>query len=309
MATGNAPFIPAVDLAALSQGSHQDMAVRLATALKGEAKRFSGESAAILATFDTHVVVMTEGGSVFRLQYERAANGDIHFVKQEAVDVPVVTDRSVRQYVRSQAYEAVDLFLKGLVSQAHSKIAAILPLADASMANSDAESLAAFMESRKTQGGWQRFMAGRKPQVLEYLGENSIPAPLQPKFKKLYDGATGADELPNFKGLVQSDMTTLVTRLVAVEEQARTALEMFRSVRASAGNGDHPALSQLEAYANDLLADVTQVKSFAEEASGNFKQVDLLAKVFDSMSAEVASLEVAGAFAAKMASRLAEASR
>lgn len=310
MENSMSPFIPAAELASLVKGSHQDVALRLADEIKTESKRFGTSPAQLVATFDSHVIVMNEAGDVFRVGYETANSGKVHLTTQESLPVTVVTEKSLRTFVQAEAKAAADLFLKGMTKQANAKIASLFPLMDATLAASDDEIIGEFTESRKQARVWKGLLEGRTEQIRSYLSEDKLPAPLAPKFKKLYDGATTRDELPTFKPLVHSDMGGLIARLAAVEAQAQQALHQLATVKEEAEMaGGLEAVNQLEQYASDLLADVSEVKGFAEEAVRDFSQVDLVAKVFDSMASEVASFEVAGAFTAKMASRLAEAGR
>jgi hypothetical protein len=304
------PFIPAVELAPLLKGSHQDMALRLAEEIEAEKTRFGGAPVHLVATFDSHAIVMSEAGEVYRVAYETANSGKVHLTKQEVLPVTVVTEKTLRRFVQTEAKAAADLFLKGMVTQANAKVAALFPLMDNALAASDDEIIDGFAESRKADRLWKSMLEGRGDQIRSYISENALPAPLAAKFKKLYDGATTPEELPNFKSLVHSDLAGLIGRLSVVEAQAQEALHQLRTVKdAASEEGGSEAIAQLEQYAADLLSDVSEVKEFATEAVRDFNQVDLLAKVFDSMASEVASFEVAGAFASKMASRLAEASR
>lgn len=304
------PFIPAAELAPLLKGSHQETASRLDAEIQSDLARFGGKSASVVATFDTHALVMSESGDVYRVGYETSNSGKIYLTTQESLPITVVTDKNLRQYVRTEAKAAADLFLKGLVTQANARIAALFPLMDASLAATDDEIISSFVESRQAHHDWKELIEAREEQIQAYLSEEALPKPLQPKFTKLYDGATTEDELPNFKGLVHADMNGLIARLTTVESQAQTALAQLEQVRGAAEMEEGTeALQQLQQYVSDLLNDVTQVKTFAEESVREFRRVDLVAKVFDSMASEVASFEVAGAFASKMASRLAEAGR
>lgn len=302
------PFIPEHELTSLLKGSFQETSILVSEALKEEQKRLG--DVRLVATFPKHVVVMSEAGEAYKLGYELSASGNVHFTKQEPLDVTVVTERNLRKYVQNEAKEAVDLFLKGLSSQANERIAAILPLVDESAFVSDEELIGSFVESRSQDRDWKKLIASRKESVRGYLGEGVDITALQPKFKKLYDGSTSAAELPTFKTLVGEDVDYVVVRLNAVRKNAEAALHTIRSVRdAAVAEGGESTIGMLEAFASDLLNDVKSVEEFVSEARNEISRVDLLAKVFDSLAEEVASFEVAGAFAAKMAARLAEAGR
>lgn len=305
------PFIPAIELAPLLQGSHQEKTARISDALKGELQRFGGKPVHLIATFDEHVVVMGEAGDAYKVRYELSEAGNVHFMGQEVLPVTVVTEENLRQYARAEAKVAVDLFLKGMTSQANSRIAALFPLVDEAVAASDDELIQSFVESRQSNRTWKQLLAERSDSIRNYLGESAPANPeLRPKFGKLYDGATTSAELPGFKGLVHEDVSHLLARLDVVKQQAEQSLQALRLVKEAAeAEGGTEAIAALEQYAADLLDDVGQVRDFVAESLQEFGRVDLIAKVFDSVAAEVTSFEVAGAFAVKMATRLADAGR
>ena len=302
------PFIPAEELSTLLRGSFQETSILVAEAIRSE-KRFGNSPVHLVATHPKHVVLMSEQGEAFRVGYEISENGTVHFTKQESLPVTVVTEANLRQYAHREAKAAVDLFLGGLTERANEKIAALLPHVDAAVALSDDELVASFRESREQARVWKQLIAEKGEGIKQYLGESAPTAPeLKPKFKKLYDGSTSKAEFPTFKGLVHEDVQHLLSRLDAVQQQAESALHAIRSVKESVvATESAEAVMSLESYAADLLDDVNTVRQFVSESVAELGQVDLLAKVFDSIASEVSAFEVAGAFAAKMATRLADA--
>lgn len=305
------PFIPAEELSGLLRGSFQETSILVSEAVKAEKQRFGNTPAHVVATFPEYAVVMSESGMAFRVGYGISEDGTVHLTKQEPLSVRVVTEENLRKYVQQEAKAAVDLFLSGLTDRANEKISALLPLADAGFTASDAEVIASFAESRKQDRLWKQLLAERGEGIKEFLAESAPSAPeLKAKFKKLYDGSTTADELPTFKGLVQEDAGHLMSRLDRVKAQAEAALHVLRTfIDEAADHGGTDVFDTLESYTNDLLADVRAVQEFVTESMAEFSRVDLLAQVFDAVASDVASFEVAGAFASKMATRLAEAGR
>ena len=299
------PFVPAAELAGILAGSFQDTTVKVADALREEAHNlFGGRSAQVLGVFSDAVVVLAEGGDVLRVRYEKGTTGAVYFTGSEVLPVTVVTQKNVRRFVQNEARVAADLFIRGLTAQANEKVSAIAPLVDALNVMSDEEVLQSFAESRSSHQ-WHALVEERRQYIQPLLEGETLPEPLAPKFSRLYDGSTKSEELPGFEALVTDDVEHLISRLAAVESQATAALQTARTVREQAAReGGEEVVATLEAFAADLLADVTKVKEFVVEASTEFGRVDRIAKVFDSIASEVASFEVAGAFAAKMAARL-----
>lgn len=304
------PFIPANELSNLLKGSFQHTSALVADALK-ESKAFSGKPVHLVACFDKHAVVMSEAGDAFKVGYEISESGSVHFIGQEVLPVTVVTEKTARRYAQAEAKLIVDLFFKGLTEQAEERMAALLPIVDAATANSDEELLQGFAESLEADRVWKKLVKDRAESVKQYLGESAPQTTaVAPKFKKLYDGSTSAEELPKFKSLVRDDTAHLLGRISAVRKQAEEAVHAAALVKEAAeAEGIAEGLAVLESYAADLLSDVRQIEAFVQEAIEEFGRVDLLAQVFDSLAEEVASFEVAGAFASKMASRLAESGR
>lgn len=296
------PFIPAHELQTLVKGSHQDLTARIAAAVT---ESFTSQRVQVLATFNTHAIALSESGTVHKITYECALDGSVQLLKNEELPVTVVTDKTLRRYVQREAADAVGLFLKGLTAQANAKIAALAPLAEAVDLKSDLEIVCRFDESRAVATPWKLLVESRKAAITSYLSEVALPEPLQERFGALYDGSTPSDELPVFEPLVLKDMDVLLTRLAAVEEQSRKSLELLGAIKEAAiAEGQAEAVDQIELLASDLLRDVASVREFAQDAVSEFKQVDLLARVFDSVATEVASFEVASAFAHTVATRL-----
>jgi hypothetical protein len=306
------PFVPVEDLKRVTKGSHQEVILALVEALQTRLSEFGNKPVHLLSTFKDHVVVLSEANNtVMKVAYSFDVEGRVHFTKHTPLNVPVVTESNLRTYVRNEAKAAAGLFLSGYTARANAKIEAIAGLVDSEAFLDDDAIVNGFLEARENPRQWKQFIAEKKDTLLEgVLRGVELPAPLKPKFVKLYDGATAKEELPAFKGLVHSDISTAIKRLNAVEEQVGAALTQIRTIKAgSAQLSAHPAGLALENTTSDLLDDVRSVRDFLLEATEQFAQVDLVAKVFDSVAAEVATFEVAGAFAAKMATRLAEATR
>jgi len=299
------PFVPSIELAALLAGSFQSTTSRIADALKSEAsKLFSGRGVQLLGVFPDSALVLVGESEVSRLRYSMSEVGEVHFTGTSDVDITVVTEKNLQRFIRTEARAAADLFLRGLITQANEKIVALAPLVDHAAAMSDEDILKSFAESRADRL-WRVTLNDRAENVQKFLGEDKLPAPLSAKFKRIYDGSTTASELEGFKPLVHDDIQHLVSRLSAVEATATSALHAIRIVREQAIQaGGEEAIASLEAFASDLLSDVTQVKEFVVEAVAEFGSVDRIAKVFDSIASEVASFEVAGAFVAKTVTRL-----
>lgn len=295
---------------ALQRGSHQELVSRVAEAVQADLLRFGG-AAHLLATFDTgRAVVMAESGDVYSVKFSVAKDGNIELGPQELMDANGVTEKTLRKFVRAEAKAAVDLFLQGLTDRANEKIARLLPLVDYSMSLSDTEVVEDFAESREVPRLWKATVEARKPAIVASLDEGVLPPALQPQFADLYERRLPAEELGGKRPQVVGQVQELLLRLMAVEEQADMALNALSAVRPTAmAEGGAESYKQLEDYARDLRADVNSVKTFVEEALSDFKGVELLARVFDAVAGEISSFEVAGAFAAKMTSRLAEANR
>lgn len=299
------PFVPSIELAEALAGSFQVTTVRVAAALKEEAPRlFAKRTAQLLGVFPDSILVLVGEGEVLRVRYAMSEAGEVHFTGTSDVALTVVTEKNLQRYVRNEARVAADLFMRGLVDQANARIAALAPLVDQAGVMSDGDILKSFAEGR-TDRLWKTTLSARAEKVKLFLGEDKLPPPLQPKFGRLYDGSTAPSEMDGFKALVQDDIEHLVSRLSAVEATASAALQSIRLVREQAiREGGEEAISSLEEFASDLLADVVKVKEFVVEAVAEFGSVDRIAKVFDSIASEVTSFEVASAFVAKTVTRL-----
>jgi hypothetical protein len=299
------PFVPSIELAQLLAGSFQDTTARITSALRTEASNlFAGQSAQLLGVFPSFVVALVGEAELVRVKYALSESGEVYFTGTSDIDLTVVTEKNLHRFIRQEARAAADLFLRGLVDQANEKIVALAPLVDQASSVTDEDILKSFAESREGLL-WKTTLSERADKVQKFLGEDKLPAPLSAKFKRLYDGSTAKAEMDTFKALVQDDVAHLISRLSAVEASTTSALHAIRLVRERAiQEGGEEAITSLEAFASDLLSDVTQVREFVVEAVAEFGSVDRIAKVFDSVASEVTSFEVAGAFVAKTVARL-----
>ena len=289
------PFLPAEAVESLLKGSHQHLAVRLTEAVQASLSQYQWGEAHLLATFDKKAVVMSDAGDVYSLPFTEE-RGELVLGTPQMLPVAGITSKNLRRFVQQEAKAAVDLFLQGFTSKAHEKISQLRPLVDASTMLSDEEIVENFVAKRAEGTRWKALIESRATQVTTLLGEDASSGPVQAQTSDL-EGT-------------QQGMGEILARLGVVEEQARLALQTLGALKdAAAAEGGAAAFQQLAEYTADLHKDVRAVMDFAEEALRDFKQVDLLAQLFDSMAGEVASFEVAGAFAAKMASRLADAGR
>lgn len=304
MAQAFVPFIPEEELSALLDGSFQQLTASFAEAVKSDSALFGDKPVHLLGVFADYGLVLSEEGLLYKAPYEKTAEGDVRIIDAVPHTATVVTEANVRKYVQAEAQAAADLFIKGHVSRAQEKISAISSLVDAASSRSDEELLQLFSESRAEARLWKTTVEDSKEELFSYLGEDYAASPLQPKFRKLTDGTVNAEELPKYKTLVQDDVSHLVSRLDVVAEQAKAALLAASAHSEEVGQEDE-TIESLKKFSSDLLADVSQVRDFVAEATEEFTRIDLIAQLFDSIAAEVASFEVAGSFAAKTATSLA----
>lgn len=299
------PFIPEEELAELTAGSFQQITLSLAEAVRDNMGLFGKGPAHLIAVFPTHGIVLDESGIAFEAPYETDAHGEVTILDAIPLTVTVVTESNLRRYVQSEAKEAARLFLQGMTDRANSKIASLASLVDKSVTASDEEIVSSFTESRKEASLWKDILKESSNEMSAFLAESAPQTSLAPKFRKLTDGTVPPEDFPKYKTLVQHDMAVLVSRLDAVAANARAAFQASSLALESASTDESATLSALKNFASDLLADVIRVRDFVAEATEQFPRVDLIAQLFDSIAAEVASFEVAGAFAAKTATRLA----
>jgi len=300
------PFIPPSELAEVLAGSFQEITARVVDGLQAEAHTlFGGKTFQVLGVFPDAAVVLVEGDGLSKIHYSLGAGpGVVYFTRTEPLSVTVVTEQNLQRFLRQEARAAADLFLQGLVAQAHEKIAMLAPLADSLSSRPEDPKLTAFLEGR-TNPAWKRTVRTQAERIAGIISESQLPAPMKPRFQDLYADNPAAGLAPDLQVEVAAQANELVSRLGKVAAQAEAAIQAARSVVASISDAAaRQPVEALENFASSLLADAEAVKAFVSEALAEADRVDRLAQVFDSVASEVASFEVAGAFAANMAARL-----
>ena len=298
----NFPYIPEADLATIVRGSQQEVLRKITRELGENLSRFGGQPVTVMASFDESVVVLTDSNDVVRVGYELDSAGRVHLTRQEVLPITVVTEQNASRYLRQKALEAADLFLKGYAEAANRIVASLAPVAEAHQGVPASDIVTGYTQSL-SESAWREVFAKTSDSMRSILSEETLPDPLAPKFRKLYDGSTEKAELPAFEGLVRADTDHLIARLATVEASVVDAIHRL-ALKGEKTEADGAAVE----FAESLLSDVRRMMGLVSEAAEDFA-VDEIARVFDAMATEVASFEVASAFVAKTALRLAESGR
>lgn len=122
-------FFPAKALAEHVSGSFEAIREAVAQAIQEQAMTlFAGSKAALLATHESHCVVVVEGRGAFAVSYA-VVDGGVVFGTPSALDVPVVDAHNVGTYTHETAREVVRALLAGDTTRAKEVSLSLVPLA------------------------------------------------------------------------------------------------------------------------------------------------------------------------------------
>lgn len=307
-------FLPREEILKLTSNSFEHRAVKIEGAVKQEkARLFNNAEPQVLGTFDGYAVVLTDDGKVFRVQYEQATSGNLHLLSAQPVSATIYSREALPTFLRKEAKEAADLFLKGFVAEANKKVAQLAKVMDETVVWEDDKIIDPLIASVVGTRAWKQALEAKtETDLKQMLGESydQIDSQkLRAKFFKLYDGSVAGPELEKYRGLVNEDVGLLMGRMDVVLDQALKSIGSLREFSDKVGDDQRETVTAFVAFVEDLAEDVRQVKkTFAETLQG-VEAVPALGRLYDTIAEELLRYEIAGGFAVQMTTRLVTASR
>lgn len=297
-------FVPTEEIQKLTIGSYEFLASKIDEAISKDAKKVFGDSipnkVERIGTFGDHVLVAADDGRFAKVKYERANNGAIKIISAEEIKVPVYSEGNLSSYTMQEARSIVDSLLAHDVSQAESKLRALVPFVDEKLAATEDQILSSVIESIKADRPWKRLYRERAEQVKAFLGveltkieERKLPI----KFAKLSE--TDAKEQEGYKDLVHADLAFMAE---AIGGWLKTieATESVKKDQPPVKPEDQPLVTTFLAFTEDLKRDLQSVKESVLESVRLVQSVPSLGKLYDALAEESFHYEVASHFASTM---------
>lgn len=307
-------FVPREEILKLTSNSFEHRATQIEEVVRQAKDRFfGGAEPQILGTFDSHAVVLTDDGKVFQVQYEDTAQGAPHLLGVSPVSAAVYSRETLPTYLRKEAKQAADLFLKGFAAESLKRIAQLAKQMDENSVYTDDQIVDPLVATVLQSKLWKKQIGEKtESELKQLLGESFDQIDtqkLRSKFSKLYDGSVSDSEQEKYRGLVNEDVSHLHERLNAVLDQALQSIGTLRGIAEKVADDQRETLTAFVSFVEDLAEDTRQVKKSFLSALQGVESVGTLGRLYDTLAEELLRYEIAGGFAVQMTTRLAAASR
>lgn len=308
MPTTDKFFVPREEIQKVSVNSFEHRKVRIEQLIQQEKTHyFQSAEPQIVATFESHAVVLTDDGRAFKVQFEEAATGAYEILAVEPAAVQVYEREAMPAYLRKEARAAADLFLKGLVAESNRKIAQISALMDGSTAFEDARVVDPVIQLVKSSAAWKKAIGEKSEADLKGLLAESfdtiVANELRPKFSKLYDGTIVGPELEKFRKLVEGDIGTLMGRMKLVFEQVCGALVSLQALQLQSEE-QRKTVDSFKSFVEDLGEDLRKVQEAVAESLPGLEGVGAFGQLYDALAEELSLREMAGTFVVRFTDKL-----
>lgn len=299
-------FVPTEEIQKLTIGSYEFLASKIDEAISKDAKKVFGDSVPNkverIGTFGDHVLVAADDGRFAKVKYERANNGSIKIISAEAVKVPVYDEGNLSSYTMQEARSIVDSLLAHDVSQAESKLRALVPFVDEKLAATEDQILSSVIESIKADRPWKRLYRERAEQVKAFLGaeltkieERKLPI----KFSKL-EMASDAAAQGSYRDLVHADLAFIAEAIGGWLKAIETTETVKKGQPQVVAPEEQALVTTFLAFTEDLKRDLQNVKDSIFESVRLVQSVPSLGKLYDALAEESFHYEVASRFASTM---------
>lgn len=286
-------LLPDAELRRLRVGSYE---ARIEEAAQAVRAGLGDEPFEIVATQDGRAVVYS-GGKFFRM--ELTEDGPT----LSDLDVEVFDTTSLHAFVEREAGAVVDLFLRGAVKSAVSRLENLVPIAPIS--GGDAEKIEAMIAAPRP---WRRLFEARREFIVGFLGDDVEAleeGQLHQNFRKLYDGSIEEGKLDSYEDRVVKGTGIVLGRL----EQARYEVEAaLTSVADALSKSTEPVTALFSLFADDLHTDLSDLHESSSRVTEEVDDIRTRGKLCDALVGGLYDREVASRFVVVVADRMVEAS-
>lgn len=293
MIEGSEKLLSDVEIRRLRIGSYEEHiseAASVARALMGE-KPFH-----LVATREKDAVLFSDGKF---LRMELRESGPT----LSELDVETFDQTSRPNLVSREALATVDLFLRGDVQAAVTRLETLVPMVRSS--GDPVEKIESQMVAPRM---WRRWFSARGDQFVEFLqesGEVAGEVQLHPNFERLYDGPIEGAELIIYAARITEGLNAVLDRLERTQKAVEEALE---TTRGSLTESSESVVHLFADFASDLRDDLHSLHEVTLQTIEAVDDVSLRGRLCDTLVRGLRDRETATRFVVAVASRMVEAS-
>jgi len=219
------------------------------------------------------------------------------------LDVEVFDMTSMHGFVGREAGVVVDLFLRGEMKSAVSRLENLVPKTRVSGGK-----VAKIEGMIAAPRPWRRLFEAREDHILGFI-EGDVEAleegRLRQKFGKLYDGAIEEGKLSAYEDRVTEGLRIVIDRLGQIRDEVGTALAVATTTLSESTG---PIADMFARFADDLFADLCAIHESGSHAIEAVDDIRSRGRLCDTLVGGLHDREVAGRFVVVVANRMVEAS-
>jgi len=303
-------FIPAAEIKRLAEGSYEHTIFQVKALVMGNATKLLGHEQAfeVVGTFPTSALVLSEGGELIRVKFERAQGGVLKLVGHLPEEVSSYTNDTVEGFARQEIRRAVKAWKEGRVDEAKTLIAAVAPYVEARVQRDESKVVTSMITAYQASRPWKQLLQKRGARIRGVVGEAALKelrasAPL-PKFRPLYDGSLNEEECGGYADLVYTDFEYLGARSESMLDLVEMCYEPLGPVVRSEEFKDEEAIKTFAIFTEDLISDLRRLHQVIVKAPKQIMKIEQLARLYDSVVEGWGEYEVAAKFVDMMSKRL-----
>ena len=285
-------LLPAAELRRLRTGSHEAWIAEIANVAR---TLLGGEQFEVVATRKDGAVIYTDGKF---LRLELRESGPV----LSDLDVELF-DAESHTFARREAEAVADLFLRGAVKRAVTRLENLVPIVSAS-----SDTVAKIESQVAAPRLWKRQFDARKDHIVRFLGEGAESleeARLRQNFGKLYDGSIEEGKLVEHEDQVTEVLGIVLNRLGQIRDEVGTALATATDALAESAGTVADTFTQ---FADDLYGDLFALQEATSNAIETVDDTRSRGKLCDTLVEGLHDREVASCFVVVVAGRMVEAS-
>jgi hypothetical protein len=295
-------LVPASELRRLLHGSHEQRIEETQTAL---ADRFKDKDFRLIATRENEAVVLMDE-SFHRVELKNG-DGAIRAGDVTALEVEVLDEANVGDYLEREAKSIVDLFFRGAPDKAAERMEGLVQFVGLRRSTDPMKPLENIIAVEGAPRQWKAILDERGDDIRRFLGDEVQRLEedqLRPGFGELYDSPIAEEKLERVSGRVSEELSAVLQRITAVRDETEIA---FKGVKDQLE--DAPAegiLAVFGSFATDLIDDLQALHVVGSRAADAVSDVPARARLYDLLAEGLHDREVSSRFVVVVADRLAE---
>jgi hypothetical protein len=286
-------LLPAAELRRLRTGSHESWIEEVRGVVRA---LLGGDQFEVVSTRADGAVIYTDGKF---LRLELQESGPV----LSDLDVELFDSASSYGFAQREAEAVADLFLRGAVRKAVTRLENLVPVVPSSV-----DDVAKVESQVNAPRLWKRQFRSREDHIIRFLGDRADgleEARLRQNFGKLYDGSIEEGKLVEHEDHVAEVLGIVLNRLGQIRDEVGTALATVTDTLAeSAGT----VADTFARFADDLYGDLFALHEATSHAIETVDDTRSRGRLCDTLVAGLHDREVASRFVVVVAERMVEAS-